>query len=618
MKSERFVRNIIIAVLLVAVLWFGILPRITGVSFQDYFKKIQAGTYSFEENEYAVIVLGSEPEGLAAAIASARTGLKTLLVTEEDDLSSYIGNSMIAEMKPDEGVIGGRKVILNKGLYEELFGKLKVGFGTEDYLASVNNLVKKEKSLDIRYNVSLQEVLVENRNVKGIRVSDQKGETYYEAPVFIDATRSGKFLDMCNVPYTLGSGDLNLPDAYMPLEFNFMISGVKWEDLGEIQKTSDFALEFKNTLMLYERSYPRTKIISPTFIKQSEDTFVITGIRQWGVDVNDPEDLKQAYKDALNEALMLTAYMKDAFIPFKDCTFKAAPDALYIPEHKHYQGRGILKVEDILNQKDFSNKIALASAPVDAGKFVGQGYDYVVADPGIYSIPLDAILPVNLDNVLMAGPKASYRSLAATSAGTIPTSITVGESAGLTGAYCFINNKKPGDLANLSDIQAREFEDFLKRGGIYLSPFNEKIKVGMTETLLESHWAYPYVVQLAEYGLISGGLVNDFRLDFEASCEVMAILLKNAMVKMAPDSYSLAFDKKLQAFENPQKLTGETACAMILTAYGKTFEAGSAYETANQLGLIPKASDGKWTKDANLTLDTVYCLVVETARTLAQ
>jgi hypothetical protein len=617
MKKDRFIRNIIVALIFAVVLLFGILPRITGVSFDAYLKNIRTGSFSFEENEYAAIIIGSEPEGIAAAVACARTGLKTLLITEDKDLVSYIGHSMIVEMKPDEGIINGKKTVLNKGIYEEIFGGLKVGFSTEDYLNSVTGLVKREKTLTILYETTVKEASVEGQTVKGIRVSRQGKEEYYSASVFIDATRDGSLLMLCQVPYKLGSEDLNLDGVYMPLEFNFMISGVKWEEMSKIQKTSDFAEEFEKHLMGYERVNNRTKLVSPSFVKQSDDTFIITGLRQWGVDVNDPDDVKKAYDDALYEAFMLTAYMKSIFIPFENCTFKTAPDTLFIPEYRHFEGRYTLTVSDILENTNFKDKIALASMPVDGGKFVDQGFDYVVGNPNVYAIPLGSIIPVNLTNVLMPGPKASYKSLAASSAGSIPVSITVGESAGLTGAYCFLNEKKPSELLDASDEVIGNFVGFLKRGGIYLEEFSEKIMIGKSEEALENHWCYPYILELTEYGLISGGNNNDFRLDSEASCDVMAVLMKNAIVKIAPDAYSLNMDTRLRAHENNTLLTVEKACAILLDALNQPYEEQMAYQTAKSKGLIPEAVVDRFLQGSGVTMDMVYCLTIETARRLA-
>ena len=137
--------------------------------------------------------------------------------------------------------------------------------------------------------------------------------------------------------------------------------------------------------MGYQPFNKRTKVETPTFIEQSENQLIIRGIKQWGVNVDDPEDLKQAYEDAMDEAMLLIAYLKTALVPFGECRIEEVPDKLFIPEYRHYEGRYTLTVSDILENRDFTAKIALASSPVDAGKFVGNRLSYVIADPKVYA-----------------------------------------------------------------------------------------------------------------------------------------------------------------------------------------------------------------------------------------
>ncbi|SHJ07949.1 FAD-dependent oxidoreductase [Thermoclostridium caenicola] len=614
MKRERIIKLLLVGVILFFVVRFGIIPMLSGSAFKEYLGRITADKYNFSENEYAVIVVGSEPEGIAAAVSSARTGLKTLLITEDSDLGSYIKRSMIAEIKPDEGIIGGKKENLNRGFYKELFGSLRLGFTAEDYLSSVENLTKQIKNLAILYNCRLTDVVLEGSLLRHIRVNVDGQERVLSAAAYVDATQFGDLLDLCQVPYTTGSADLNLPDTYMPLAFNFMVSGVKWDDMRQIQKTSDFIHQFRQVLMAYQPFYKRTKIESPTFIEQSEDKLIISAIRQWGVNVNDPEDVKQAYADAMDEAILLTAYLKNVLVPFAECTFEAAADELFIPEYRHYAGRYTLTVADILENRDFADKIVLASAPVDAGKFVGNGLSYIITDPNVYAIPLGCIIPVNVDNVLMPGAKASFKSLAATSAGHIPIRITMGESAGLTAAWSFLNNRTPADILSMTGEELDTFKSYLQRGGVFLKDISEKLMDASTGQPLENAWAYPYIRELAEYGLLAGGEGNDFRLDSESSCDVMSVLLKNAIVKIAPDAYNFNVAGMLEAYETSDRLTGEKAASMILDALGVSYTPGEAFNVLSGLELYRKVPEGKLTQNGGVTMDVVYCLAVETAR----
>ena len=140
MKNERLIKNAIVIALIFITLWFGIRPIFTREPLKN---PLGRKDLDMDENEYATIVIGSEPEGIASALASARTGLKTLLITEDDNLGSYITSSMISKMNPQRGNIANQKVSLNQGIYHEIFGNFEVGFSAEEYKNQVNKLVEK-------------------------------------------------------------------------------------------------------------------------------------------------------------------------------------------------------------------------------------------------------------------------------------------------------------------------------------------------------------------------------------------------------------------------------------------------------------------------------------------
>lgn len=613
MKNERIIKNIIVAILVFITFWFGVRPVITGTSFERYLKS-KRRDLDFDKNEYATIVIGSEPEGVASALASARTGLKTLLITRDSHLGSYIKTGMISKMNPQRGTINNKKVNLNRGIYEELFGKLSVGFSSTDYETQVRKLVENEKSLDVIYNSYITEVIVENQRVQAIEVQQKDGKYLYKARNFIDATLNGDLLTHCYTPYVDGSEDVGLPGFYEPVEFNFRISGVDTQALKKSQKTTDFIDEFQLAILSYKNENPRTKILSPSFIILNDSELVITGLQVYGVDVDDENDLKNAYLEAENEAIMLTSFLKNVVVAFKDCTYKEGPEEFFIPEYRHYKGRYLLTVKDIIENRDFKDKIALCSEAVDAGKFVDKNIEYIVAKPNVYSIPFGSIIPSNLSNVLMTGAKASYSSLAATSAANIPTRITVGEAAGLISAYSFLNDVSPVEIMESSDNDLEHLIEYLSRGGIYLEDFSEDILIPDTEEKLTEHQAYPYIALLAEYGLIAGGHENNFMLDSKASEEVFAILLKNIMLKMVPDLYTMETEQALKSYETKDVLTGEKAGEIILAALFKNWEEGKALETLKEHKVLPDSIVNNLKPNRPVTMDIVYELAVETAK----
>lgn len=615
MKNEQALKKIIVVILVFVTFWFGFKPLFLGTSFENY-TKIKVSDYNFEENEYATIIIGSEPEGIASAIASSRTGLKTLLITEDSDLGSYIRKSMISRMNPSQVTIKKKKTPLNRGIYQEIFGKIEIGFSAEDYARTVKKLVDAEDSLHVIYDSYIQQVDIEGSLLKGILVKQPDGTHYYKARNFIDATQNGQLLILCKTPYTKGSEDLGVPDFYSPVEFNFRISGVDLEALKKSQKVSSFSDEFTNAILAYTKVNPRTKIVSPSFISQKNNELVITGLRVFGVDVEDEKEMQEAFDEAEEEAIVLTAYLKTVLTAFKNCTYAGSPEEFFIPEYRHFQGTYKLTVGDILENRDFKDKIALCSEAVDASKFIDKNLEYIVVKPKIYAIPLGCIIPSNLTNVLMTGAKASYSSLAASSAEHVPTQITIGESAGLIAAYSFISDIEPYRIPKLNDQELVSFEGYIRRGGVNLIDFDESIKIGKTEQKLIDHWSYPYIKTLCEYGLIAGGNENDYKLDYKASSEMLTVLIKNVVIKIAPDYYSLEFDQAMNPFEIKKELTGEAAASIVLKARNIPFDNGKALETLKAKKIIPASITDRLIKDGTVTMDVVYCIAVETVKSL--
>jgi hypothetical protein len=605
MWKKNGVRNIIILVLFLITFWFGIRPIITGEEYENRAKKVKG---ALGRDEYALVVFGSEPEGIAAALSGARMGLKTLLVTEDIDPGGYIKSGLISYTSPDYATLNGEKKKLNTGIYTELFGDTGGNFSLEDYIHTVIKKLERESNLDVFYNAGILSAQT-NRNVVESASVYYNGETkQIKASYFIDATEDGKFLAMCNVPYFTGSGDIGVPNAYMPVYYNFIISNVKWKDIESIRKQMQDMDDFRQVLEQYERVSKKTKISNLNFIGQPNDNMVISGIRMRQVNVDDPIALEAELRDALTEAKTLTAFLKYAFVPFENCSFRTGASSFYIPEYRHFSGRYRLSVEDVLENRNFRTKIVLASAPVDGEKFVSpefsEEYTYIIGAPKVYSIPLECFIAQDLDNLMMVGKKASFSSLASTSAGRMPVSITSGDALGVTAAYCYLHSLTPAELAESSDKTLEEYQKLLKRAGITIVDFDEP-------NPNKDHWAWPSVKVLTEYGLVAGGTENDYLFDIEASQENLAILIINMIVKVLPDMYSLDLDTRIRAYAVNERLTGEKACEIVLETLDISYAQGNAFAEAEKRGIISKNILERISPGKAVTLDLVYVLTVD-------
>ena len=197
--------------------------------------------------------------------------------------------------------------------------------------------------------------------------------------------------------------------------------------------------------------------------------------------------------------------MREHFIGFEDVQLAGTASQLYIRESRHIIGEYQLTIDDVLENRDQWDKIAIVAYPADIQPTAGQTYGTVIGSPDRYAIPFRSIVPLEVENMLVIGRSASYTSLAAGSARVIPVGMAEGEAAGVASAYSLNNaisfRDMSADEAAIADVQKT-----LKKQGAYLDDFE------VHEAFMD-HWAYPGVKEIRSLGLLDGGYSNDYRLD---------------------------------------------------------------------------------------------------------
>lgn len=574
---------------------FGVKPMITGQAFLRVEKSLNwaLGKLPKEQEGYDVIVVGEEPEGLAAAVVSARAGAKTLLVAEGPDLGGMVSRCLNVDMETNYGPHGE---ILNKGILTELSQKLGRKFSPEKYKTIAADLAGSEKRLTILYDAAIDSPILKDSTITGIVLNIKGQKTTYIGKRIIDATQDGELLTLCKVPYFLGSEDLHMKNSYIPLRLNFEIEGVKSSLLDKLSVADNQQLQA--SVKKYITSSKNNKISDFRIQNIGNNRAIIEGIEIAGVDENNAKSMENAYKNAAVEALNFSNFLKEGYVLFKDSSFKNAADAFYVKEYRHFVGEHILSINEILENKDFPNKIALGSMPPEASKFTDS--QYIIGKPSEYAVPLECAIPLNIDNLLMVGHKISYSSLAGSSADSLSINIATGEGAGVAAVFSLTENITPRDLVKQKDqSRTTKFIELLRNEGVRVSDFKIANKN-------ESNWAYDAIKQINSLGLISAGLTNDYRFSQEAKQEDLAILLLNGIYRVSPEKYSLELDARLRPYFIKGKLTKEKCGEILMALYGKNVEKSGAYQAASDEGYLTNEFKLQFKDKSTLTMDQVY------------
>ena len=464
--------------------------------------------------DYDVIVVGGEPEGVAAAVSAARNGMKTLLIEDDEALG---GLMTLGELNFIDMCEGRDGTLLTQGVFKEFYDKVGgTAFDIEKAKAVFLAMVEDEPNLDLLLNTEVTAPTLDADTLTGVSVSTDGAEKEYLASVIIDATADADLAAAAGVPYTFAGEDIGEKDRQMGVTLVFTLSGVDWQKVQDYLQNDDnagtgatdkaawgytkegYAYEPKDTLM---------RLRGFNIARQDNGNVLLNALIIFGVDVLDEESKQAGIARGQEELAYIVPYLRENCVGFENAELVSTAEQLYVRESRHIIGKYQLTIDDVLENRDCADKIAIGGYPVDVQPTATQTYGTVIGNPDRYAISYGCLVPEKIENLLVVGRSASYKSLAAGSARVIPLGMACGEAAGVAAAYAVNNDIAPsaiyGDEQAIAAIQKT-----LRAQGAYLEDFD------LPEEVM-SHWAYSGVKTLRSLGLLDGGYNNDYGLDNE-------------------------------------------------------------------------------------------------------
>lgn len=477
-------------------------------------------TYNAAET-YDVIVVGTEPEGIAAAVSAARNGMKTLLLGEDTALG---GLMTIGELNFIDMCESRDGTLLTQGFFKEFYDA--VGGSAFDITEARNfflQVAEAEPFLTLRNENTFVKPIMQDNAVVGIVTEENGVQREYYGSRVIDGTVDADVAAAAGVPYTYAGEDIGEKDRQMGVTLVFELSGVNWRkvsmylnwqrfkaevlkqgtaDMGATKKT---AWGYTEEGYSYEPQDEMMRLRGFNIARQNNGNVLINALIIFGVDPLSEESKAEGIARAQAEMEYLIPYIRENFKGFEKAELVKTAEQLYVRESRHIIGEYQLTIDDVLENRDQWDKIAIGAYPVDVQPTATQTYGTVIGSPDRYAVPFRSLVPLKVDNLLVVGRSASYTSLAAGSARVIPLGMAEGEAAGVAAAYSVKNQigfrAMSQDKGAISNVQ-----DTLRKQGTYLEDFS------VHEAVMD-HWAYPGVKILRGLGILDGGYSNDYKLE---------------------------------------------------------------------------------------------------------
>ncbi len=464
------------------------------------------------DEKYNLIVFGSEPEGISAAVAGARNGQKTLLIDERSRPGGLMTkgklNTIDMNYNPD-----GK--ILNQGIFKEFYQELEgTSFNTETAEEVFLELIAGEDNLTYINSAEYLEPLKETDELIGLATKESEGKRAYYGQNFIDASTDADLARDVGVDYLVGMEDIGRPDEYQVATQVFELADIDWDEAknhlnsdgnpntgGDKRSLWGFSSEMSE----YQPDDQRIDVRGLNVGRQEGDRVLINSIHLLDVDPLDKDSIESAKKLAEKELPSIVEHIKEEIPGFEDASLNQIAEELYIRESVHIKGLYTLTINDVRENRDFDDKIAFGSYPVDIQRTSIDNQGFVYNNPKKYSIPFRSLVPESIDNLLVVGRSASFDSLAHGSARVIPTGMATAEAAGIASRISIEEETGFHELAE-SEKLITELHKRLGAQGNYLDDFDYGF-AGEDSKALDG------IRFINSLGLLIGGYENQFNFD---------------------------------------------------------------------------------------------------------
>ena len=404
--------------------------------------------------QYDLIVAGGGFAGVAAAVAAAREGVRTLLIEKEYVLGGTMSHSLIYPFMK----YSTEKILVNAGLFKTICDRLArdgayphYGMYHDEYLKLVFEELCAESGVEILYGAQIVEVQREGAAIRSVGVFTKSGRMDFSAKYFIDATGDANLSYMAGVPWEMGR---EADGMCQPLTLCFRVTGI------DVKLYDSESREMLKLYQEYQRKgmirNPRENILTMKYVLPGVIHFNST--RVVCKDPTDPFEVSKAQVEARRQVFELFRFLKANFASMKNAEIMTVGAEIGVRESRRIVGEYRLTKEDVLSYRVFPDSVACGAYEIDIHNPVGTGTELIYLAPGkYYTIPYRCLIPKTVDNMLVAGRCISSTHEAQSSYRIMPIVCCIGEGAGA--AIAVANRNGTADVRGVDMEQVHAMLD---------------------------------------------------------------------------------------------------------------------------------------------------------------
>jgi hypothetical protein len=456
----------------------------------------------------SVLVIGGGVGGTAAAIQSARMGVKTILVEPTALLGGMLTAAGVSCTDGNDQLPSGIWEEFRQALYKH-YGRSRLNTG---WVSNTNfepgvgdsilkSLAAKQKDLTVLFGYEMFKVHKQNNKLTGADFIGPPGKLplTIHSTVVIDATELGDVFAAAGATYDLGMDDPLVSGEKEAREKNDIIQDLTWAAI-----LKDFGPGADRTIAQPEGYDPskyyccctdapcesqpwngdKLKMLNYGKLPRSPGATAEKYMLNWpphGNDIylnvveDDPETRRKKYVDARQHTLGFIYFMQTV-LGMKNIGL--ADDELdnglaWIPynrEGRRVKGIVRMNINHIRDPYAFTlyrTGVAVGDYPVDHhhARFPGKVPEIEFPPIPSYSIPLGTLIPEKLEGLVVCEKGISVTNIVNGTTRLQPVVMLTGQAAGVLAALSVLQKKK------IREVAVRAVQAELLKAKCYLAPF---------------------------------------------------------------------------------------------------------------------------------------------------
>lgn len=407
--------------------------------------------------DYDIVVAGSGPAGIGAAVNAGRSGQKTLLI---ETFGRVGGISTSGLMSHFAGNVGNKTYheVLRRAAHKNYFAADQVTVSIDPELLTLTYLeMLEEAHVDVLLYTTVCDVVMDGKTVCGVICLNKDGFSRVNAKVVIDATGDGDVAMKAGAAYVLGResdnkmqpatlmfkvGGVDMDRAVFPLCFESKVQTEK----GELQQLAKEKLPAPaGHVLLYKSTIPG--IVTCNMTNATD------------IDGTKAEDLTRAEITCRKQMEPIVRFLREYAPGYENCYIISAASLIGIRETRHFVGMKTITEREILEAVQFEDAVVYdAFFNFDVHNITGSGLDKTGVQMKFgqkkgYTIPYGCLVPKEIDGLLLSGRNISGTHIAHSNFRVMPICMGIGEAAGVAAGLAVKQGVRVRDVRP-SDIQA--------------------------------------------------------------------------------------------------------------------------------------------------------------------